>query len=55
MGRAMEEMVEKERAEAKLEERTEIIVKMRKNGLSMEQIAEIVGIPENEIEQLLNE
>ena len=59
MCRAMEEMVEKERAEAKiegkLEERIQIFAKMRNNGLPIEQIAELVGIPEEEIRELLNE
>lgn len=51
MCRAIEEMVEKERAEAK----REVYVKMRKNGISIEQIAEMVGISEKEIRALLNE
>ncbi len=59
MCRAMEEMVEKERAEAKLEgkqeERVEIFAKMKSNGLSIKQIAELVGIPEDEIKELLGE
>ncbi len=51
MCKAIEEMVEKERAEAK----QEVYVKMRKNGVSIEQIAEMVGIPQKEIRALLNE
>ena len=55
MCKAIEEMIEKERAEAKLEGRIEVFVKMRNNGLSIEQIAELVDIPEEEIRELLGE
>lgn len=55
MCRAIEEMVEKERAEERKEERTAIFTKMQEKGLSIKQIAELVDIPENEIKGLLSE
>ena len=55
MCKAIEEMIEKERAEAKLEGEKNVYLKMCKNGLSIEQIAELVDIPEEEIRELLGE
>ena len=55
MCRALEEMVEKERAEERKEERTALFTKMQEKGLSIKQIAELVDIPENEIKDLLGE
>ena len=55
MCKAFEEERAEGKMEGKLEERISILTAMQENGFSIEQIAKMVNIPEEEVKQLLNE
>lgn len=55
MCKAMEDAIERERADAKIEAQAEILSAMYESGMALERISEVVKMPVSEVERLIRE
>ncbi len=55
MCKVMEDAIERERADAKIEAQAEILAAMLESGMTLEKISEIVKMPVSEVERLIGE